>query len=217
MEGVIDTDVLLKSNVYGLFDQLLESIPLSIANFGVLGSTKFVVRNKIKYLNFNRQKGEVIEALNNSLSKLKELEPTMDEIQFASELELMVQKLNVGFDVGESQLCAMVISRKMQCLVTGDKRAIISAESLINSNLDVIFPESKFICLEQCFSWLLKKKSIQPHEVRAKVCSEPGIDQALNICFSCRSPYISPESWMDGLCKYIQCLLSEAPNVLYKR
>ena len=213
MDGAIDTDVLHKASVYGLFEQLLESIPLSIENFCVLASTKFVVRNKIKRSTFNKNKGQITETLNRSLSQMKELEPTKDEILFASKLEFNAQQLNVSFDIGESQLCAIIISRNMLCLITGDKRAIIAAESLFYSELDVKSLESKFICLEQSFSWLLK--IVDPWEVRNAVCSEQNIDRALTICFGCSSSNTRPEAWMEGLNSYIREIRLKAPTVIF--
>ena len=213
MDGAIDTDVLHKASVYGLFEQLLESIPLSIENFCVLASTKFVVRNKIKRSTFNKNKGQITETLNRSLSQMKELEPTKDEILFASKLEFIAQQLNVSFDIGESQLCAIIISRNMLCLITGDKRAIIAAESLFYSELDVKSLESKFICLEQSFSWLLN--IVDPWEVRNAVCSEQNIDRALTICFGCSSLNTRPEAWMEGLNSYIREIRLKAPTVIF--
>ena len=214
MDGAIDTDVLHKACVYGLFEQVLASIPLPVENFCVLASAKFVIRRKIERSTLYTNKSQVADALDYSLSLIKELEPTDDEIQFASELEFVAQQLNVGFDIGESQLCAIVLSRNFLCLITGDKRAIIAAESLFQNVQSLKSLESKLICLEQGFLWLLE--CVDPREVRKAVCSEQSMDRALTTCFCCSSEEIYPDSWKDGLNSYIRDIRSKAPTVTFK-
>ena len=214
MDGAIDTDVLHKASVYGLFEQLLESIPIPIESYCVLASTKFVIKKRIKRLTYNKSEDQIIDALSRYLSQIKELEPTEEEILLASQLEFVAQQLNVSFDVGESQLCAMVTFRNMGCLITGDKRAIIAAELLLHSRLDIRSLESKFICLEQNFLWLLENHD--PQEVRIAVCGEQTMDRALTICFSCSSPDVREKAWREGLNSYIQDLQSKAPTAVFK-
>ena len=213
MDGAVDIDVLYKATVYGFFDQLLESVPLSLENYYVLATAKFVICRKIEKTTFSNDRKQIKAALNSSLARVKVLEPTVGEIELASELEFLANELNVSFDIGESQLCAMIILRNMSCLITGDKRAIVAAESILGHNLRYRAFKSRFICLEQCILWLLGR--VDPLEVREAVCSEPKIDRSLSISFSCNSPDVPSESWTEGLNSYVSDLRSKAPFALF--
>ena len=213
MDGAIDIDVLYKATVYELFDYLLESVPLPLEGYCVLATARFVIHGKIEKTTFSKNRKHIKTALQNSLALVTEIEPTIDELGIASELEFMASKLNVSFDTGESQLCAMLISRNMQCLITGDKRAISAAELMLHHIQSSNVLKSKFICLEQCFLWLLER--FDPLKVREAVCSELKIDRSLSICFSCHSPNVPQESWTEGLNSYVSDLRSKAPSVLF--
>ncbi len=215
MDAVVDVDAIFKLSVYGLFEESLNSIPFQVDKFFTLNSARYVLRDQVSRTVFEKRQRQVSNAIDSSLSLIKEVEPTKKETRFAAELEHIAQKLNVSLDIGESQLCAMVISRKMLCFVTGDKRAIVAAESIYSSELNINNLESKLICLEQIFLWLLDR--FDPMEVRSSVCSEKEVDKALSICFSCASHEISPDSWNEGLNSYISELQSQAPTVIFRK
>ena len=70
MDGAIDTDILHKASVYGLFEQLVESIPIPIENYGVLAAAKFVIKKRIERSTYNKSKDQIVEALNTYISQI---------------------------------------------------------------------------------------------------------------------------------------------------
>ena len=114
-----------------------------------------------------------------------ELEPTEPEAILAADLELMAQTACLAWDAGESQLCAMLITRMVPALLTGDKRAISALERLVALEPRTAGAAGKIYCLEQLVTLALGKLAIDT--VRVAVCRKPIVDRALAICFSCSS------------------------------
>ncbi|MBN9546997.1 MAG: hypothetical protein J0I19_16145 [Alphaproteobacteria bacterium] len=145
---------------------------------------------------------------------IKVIEPTADELALAAALEYEAQKAIVSLDTGESQLVAVTIKRPIDFLVTGDKRAILALEQLLGA-VDVLTAiEGRAVCLEQLVARLLLV--LNPPAVRAGVCSEPSVDTAMTICFSCGRDGTSPPDWHQGLASYVKALRQEAPRILAK-
>lgn len=212
MTAAIDNDILFKGACYGLLFDLISAIPSSAGDVGVLGAAKYVVSSKLRKVRLAQSVGEAAKRLEKVLRTAQVLEPTTDEQRYAAELEAAAQRANLSFDTGESQLCAIVITRAMSRLVTGDKRAIKALEWLLAARGETTKLAGKVLCLEQLLLRLIKGQ--HPKNVRSAVCEEPAVDKALTTCFSCYSPEIGPESWSEGLMSYIGDLRGAAPILL---
>jgi hypothetical protein len=208
----MDNDVLHKTTAYGLFDHIFKTPPMRHEVYGVLGTAKYVVGKKLKKRPPSRGLEAVLVDFNAALQNLRELEPTPEEVETAAYLEYQAQCLNLELDTGESILCAILLARQLNHILTGDKRAIGAVETLTNAQHISINIAAKLICLEQLFFWLVNKHHV--HDIRATVCSERDVDRVLTSCFSCYSPEVPDESCVEGLNSYILDLRQAAPTVL---
>jgi hypothetical protein len=210
----MDNDVLQKTIAYGLFNSILTTIRVRHEVYGVLGTAKYVVSKKLKKNPPSRGLDAVLVDFNAALQDLREIEPTPEEVEAAAYLEYQAQRLDLELDTGESILCAVLLERQLNHILTGDKRAIGAVEALSaaeNISNDIA---SRLICLEQLFFWLVSAHDV--HHVRTAVCSERVVDRVLTSCFSCYSPEIPNESCIEGLKSYIVDLRQTAPTVLAK-
>jgi hypothetical protein len=208
----MDNDILHKATIYGLLNHILDTKQISHEEYGVLGTAKYVVRKKLNKYPPSRDITVVLEEFNASLQNFSELEPIPVEIEIAAQLEYEAQHLNLELDAGESILCAIIISRQLNHILTGDKRAITAIEALINTKNISDQMTAKVICLEQIFKWLLHEHDTQL--IRTAVCSEKNADRAISNCFSCSSPEVQVESCLQGLESYIANLRALAPTAL---
>lgn len=212
MKALVDNDVLIKGSCYGLLDALLSSLPPATGPVGVLGAARFVGLSSIK----KRLKGADAEAARARFLAFVEsanaLEPTGDELRIAADLEYQAQRLQVALDSGESQLCAVLVSRVVPTLATGDKRAIAAIEALRDPCAVLAGAEKKLICLEQLLLRLLKSKSAD--EIRGAICRTPDIDKALSISFCCYSASAPAGACEEALESYIRDLRKSAARVL---
>jgi hypothetical protein len=78
--------------------------------------------------------GMLIRRLDDFLASVELIEPTVEESTLAAEFESLALAAALPLDAGESQLCAVLVSRNLPLLVTGDKRAITALESLVDSD-----------------------------------------------------------------------------------
>lgn len=212
MKAALDTDILLKGVSYGLLFEIIVAIPSNLNDVGVLGAAPFMVRNKLRKASLARPLKKVLGYFENFVEHVTILEPTLDDVIFAAEMEFAAQQANVSLDEGESQLCAIVISRAFSRFVTGDKRAVKAFEQLLENSKELAKLAGKVLCLEQLFLKLISAGN--GVKIRDAVCREPGIDRTLAVCFSCGSPEVGPDSWSEGLKSYIADLRNEAKAVL---
>jgi len=210
--AVVDADIIHKGVVYGLVEEILQSIPIKASKHGVLVATKYVVHNKIRKQILKQDTKIILHRLEQVIGKLDQLEPSPEELNIAAQLEFKAQQLNISFDTGESQLCAIMLARKLPYLLTGDKRAIIAAETIFREHNDFVALKAKMICIEQAFLWLLENNSYG--DIRDRVCIDAGTDKSLAICFSCTSQQTTYKNIQDGLNSYIHSLVKQAPNVV---
>jgi hypothetical protein len=181
--AVVDNDVLIKLACYRLLQDVLAVFGGSVP-IGILGVAKFVVTSNIRGSSSINDRESALQNFVVFLAEVEELEPTDDEINLATELEEAATRAAVGLDFGESQLCAIVLSRAIPMLITGDKRAIAAAE-VIKSNIGRLAElEGKVVCLEQLVLSLTDR--IGHGAIRDRICAEPDIDKSLSICFACR-------------------------------
>lgn len=210
--SLMDNDVLHKTTAYGLFKNILTTSAVQNEVYGVLGTAKYVISKKFKKRPPLRGLDSVMVDFNSGMQHLEEIEPTNEEVKAAANLEYQAQQLNLELDTGESILCAVLLARQLNHILTGDKRAIKAVEALSTGGENAGDFESKLICLEQLFVWLVNEHSV--HNVRTAVCSEKVVDSALTSCFSCYSPEVPDESCVEGLKSYIASLKQDAPTVL---
>ncbi len=211
--AAVDNDVLIKLACYRLLPDVLAAFGGS-GSVGILGLAKFVVTTSIRRSTSINDRGSALRNFQALLVEAEELEPTDDEIDLATELEETATRAAAEFDFGESQLCAIVLSRAIPMLVTGDKRAIVAAE-VMKSEIDRLAElEGKFVCLEQLVLGLTDR--IGHASSRDRICAEPSIDKALSICFACWRGYqTTDDSATDGLRSYIRDMRSSAPTLLH--
>lgn len=206
-DAAVDNDVLLKASCYGLAAALGEG-----RRIAVLGAARFVIAGRIPKLSLNGDAGAACAAALQLIEASVELEPTDDELRFATEIELEAQRGGVALDAGESQLAAAVVARSIPIFETGDKRAIRGFEVLLDDIPRLEGLVAKIRCLEQIVSRCAARDS---EAFADAVCAEPDVDKALSICFRCFSP--RPEGCRldpDGLASYINSLRADAPRVL---
>ena len=115
-------------------------------------------------------------------------------------------------DAGESQLCAVSITRNIPALLTGDKRAISALEHLIDREPRTATLTGKVYCLEQLFTSLLSTTDIGT--LKKAVCRQPIVDRALAMCFSCSTGTTQRDAVLQGLSSYTESLRTVARRVL---
>ena len=171
-----------------------------------------IVPKKLKKHLKARDYETVLVEFNTSINKLAILEPSEGEVALAAQFEFEAQRLNLEFDNGESQLCAILLTRHYRRIITGDKRAINATQSLITNNHISNEISFKLVCLEQVLQWLLKEYGVEL--IRKGVCIEKSLDKAMSNCFSCSSPDTTVESCLEGVESYIADLRKNAPTAL---
>lgn len=210
MKALVDNDILLKGACYGLLTELAAAIP-GEDTIGVLGASKFVITHHLRHYKLNSAAGTAEARLLTFLSSNEVVEPTPEEQELAASLESSAQKLSVGLDVGESQFVAILISRLLPWVATGDKRAIVALERLFDADARLAPIVGKFICLEQLVKRLVTGDL---GALRGAICSEPTVDKTLTICFRCTSSGTAPDAIIEGLESYIGALRADATRVL---
>lgn len=210
--AALDNDILFKGACYGLLERFVAVIPAELHQTGFLGAAPFVLRARLQKVALSKAPEEVLEQLQSLFKMGVALEPTPDETKIAADIEFAAQRNNLGLDAGESQLCAIVITREIQSLITGDKRAIRALESLLLQDERVKILSGKVICLEQLAVRAINEDG--PAAIRNSVCSEIEVDRSLAISFECSNPNPSPDVGLAGLQSYIEDLRKTAKTLL---
>jgi len=211
MTAVVDNDVLFKGACYAELDRLVPGASRD-GVVGVLGSARFVVPKRVGKTSLNGDRTKVLERFFEFLSRAETLEPADDEQKMAADLELAAQQQALNLDTGESQLCAILVQRALDWLVTGDKRGIAAIEALLNIEPRLKPICGKVKCLEQLFAEAVARHG---HAMlRVAVCGEPHIDTALAICFSCKRRIVESAEVREGLLSYVNDLRKRAGRVL---
>lgn len=212
MNTVVDNDVLIKGACYRLLAQFIEAASAEDV-VGVLGAARFVVPKQIAKKCPRRGPALPLADFTAFMQTCSILEPDLQERDLAAVLELAAQRAGLSLDAGESQLCAIVAVRSLASLVTGDKRAIRAAESVLDAEQRFANLAGKLRCLEQIVLTLLTGVRSR-EDLRAAICGEPAIDTALTICFACFSADPPAGAVTAGINSYIRALRSDAPRVL---
>jgi len=206
VDEAIDNDVLLKAVRYCL-TALLWPTERSL---GVLGAARFVVGKRVASLAPGRP--EPAAELELFLERAIVLEPTDEEVALAADLERQAQELALPLDNGESQLAAIVVTRVIALLTTGDKRAIVSLQALLQ-HVPWLQPiHRRCRSLEQLLLGALEDEVFAV--LTAAVCADRDADKALSMCFSCFGGTATSALVEAGLTSYIADLRKAAPDVL---
>ena len=201
MRAVVDNDILSKGASYGLLPHLVTCEVGDGEPVGILGAARFVVAKKISKARLRKGVEAAVAQFTEFIAGAEALEPTESEQQLAAQLELSAQRHSLNFHSGESQLCAIVLTREVPLLLTGDKQAIAAMEQLIDGERALLRLRGRLRCMEQLVCALLGRS--EPGSVRAAICDEPDVDKSLSTCFSCTAAEVSNESIIAGLESYI--------------
>jgi hypothetical protein len=129
----------------------------------------------------------------------------------AADLELAAQRAGLGLDTGESHLCALALSRGIRRLLTGDKRAIVAIEILLDRDSRLSALCGRIWCLEQLVILALGNDSTG--SIRLAICGQPAVDKTLAICSGCRAE-ATKEVMVECLESYLRDLRGRAARVL---
>ncbi|NMN99279.1 hypothetical protein [Antrihabitans stalactiti] len=209
----VDNDVIIKMSCYRLLSELT-ALSDGAYSVGILGAARFVVRQVLARKFGIEDRAAALVEFTTFLADVEELEPTASEIDLATELEELANRQSVGLDLGESQLCAIVITRGFETLITGDKRAIQAAEELKVFCPALESLAGRVVCLEQVIVGISNATGYGTS--RSKVCAERAVDTALSICFSCWNPSLPDDATVARAFRsYIQNLRNAAPTLLH--
>lgn len=205
------TDVLIKAALYDLCETFWR--PRDTAGrLGVLGAARFVVTARVRRATDDPD--ATLARVSLVLAAATTLEPTNGELGLATAIEAAGQRRGLALDAGESQLVAMVIARGIEILETGDKRAIIALEALLDQIEELEPLCGRIRCLEQIIVRCLANR-IAANALAQAICAQAEVDKTLSICFRCYSP--PPQGHAldpDALDSYIRALRDQAPRVL---
>lgn len=210
---LIDNDVLIKCSCYSVLDQLrvASDRPREVA---VLGAARFVVGRYLERRGMIHDRSAAQRRFYEYLSTVIVLEPTVDELRLASDIEEKALLLGLDLDSGESQLCAIAIFRGSSLLLTGDKRAIAGAEKLKASIGGMSLLEGRLVCLEQAILGVAERVGVST--IRVQICAEAAVDKSLSICFECHAFAEGQPLELTGLLSYIRDLRGKASTLLYE-
>ncbi|WP_348731453.1 hypothetical protein [Rheinheimera texasensis] len=210
--AAVDNDVLLKLCIYSLHG-LLRSDPIcGIQDMACLGVARYLLPKIVGKKSTSPSKEVVLQNIDELLAQMAIIEPTQEELELAASFESSANEQNLPLDIGESQLCAIVMNRSWDYLLTGDKRAISAIGALHNTN-KLQGLAGKLICLEQIFLyWLKSNDAFIP--IRECVCAAPECDKALSLSFSCRSQALTLDSCTEGLKSYVRDVRRTANGLL---
>lgn len=210
MKGLLDNDILIKGSCYGLASGLEKAIPGN-GRCGILGAAKYVAPEVVRGLGL-KSAAKALASLVGFLEQCSVVEPDEYERRLAASLESHAQRLALNLDAGESQLVAILLHRTLPFLATGDKRAIASLERLIDVDSQFAAVTGRVLCLEQVVLRLVS--SLGEATLRIAICSEPGVDKTMTICFACHSVKPADGAIPECLHSYLNDLRVQAPRAL---
>jgi hypothetical protein len=211
MRAVVDNDILLKGACYGLLPVFMACVPGDGA-VGILGASRFVVPKMIVRNQLQGNPASATACFAAFVAENEVVEPSGDEQQMAAVLEAVAQQMALNLDAGESQLVAILVFRCLPWMLTGDKRAIVSIERLLDTDTRLKVVAGKIKCLEQLVADALAAGDDE--QIREAICAEPSVDITLSICYSCRSSSAGSVGVTGGLASYIADLSTKASRVL---
>lgn len=206
----VDADVCVKLSAYALLECLPSVLTVAIADVGFLGATPFVV-HKIRITAEPARVAVARAQLNRFFESATRLEPGLDELELAIELETIAAERGLQLDVGESQLAAIASLRSFGAICSGDKRAIAALEVLVCERPVLLNLKSSLICFEVLIGAFCEMKDC--HAIRDAVCGAPATDKALTICFACHRSAVAEADVRSGIQSYVDDVVRKAPTL----
>jgi hypothetical protein len=208
---LLDNDVLSKCAMYSLLDEVAAIFGETLTDIGILGSARFVLTPK-RLKSSSDGPDAAHKRLLDFIGKTQTIEPSEEETALAIVLEKAAIEEDVQLDAGESQLCAVAITRASNWISTGDKRAIKAIETLRSVVTKLKALDHKIICLEMLIAALVKDHG--HGAIRFKVCGSKGADGALEVCFQCHNSEAEAGEIDKGIKSYVNALRRLAPNAV---
>jgi hypothetical protein len=209
----VDNDIVLKVSCYGL-EEVVWPTSGGISAIGILGQARFVVPTWIQKGRMSGDRSAAIARFERVLRAATILEPSPEEVAFAAEIEAAAGRASGGLDSGEAILAAILVSRSLALLQTGDKRAIAAFDEVLDHVPGLERLRSRVACLEQVL-WLLLDRGTPADLIAPAICDEPDLDMALTMCCACSSPGVaSAKAICEGLNNYVSHLRRSAGRVL---
>lgn len=208
---LIDNDVLIKCACYSILDQMAGTSDRHY-DVSILGAARFVVGKYLEKRGVIHDRVAAQRRFQDYLPTVTVLEPSTEELLLASAIEEAAMLLGLDLDSGESQLCAIAVYRNTALVLTGDKRAIASAERLIAVIDDLASLEGRLVCLEQAVMGIVERIGIET--ARILICAEAAIDKSMSICFECHALADGRPLELAGLLSYIRDVRKGAPTLL---
>ena len=212
LSSVIDNDVLIKMARYRLLTSGAFSSITGDAAPGVLSAARFVAEKRIARNAPVERRDDALAEFREFFRRVEILEPSDRELLLALSLEDAAQALGLALDAGESQLVAIVTVRRLERMLSGDKRALIALERLVGTVSELQGSLGVAVCLEQVMACLVAELGVD--ECRESVCADPSADRALSISFSCGLQTAPLDGVLAGLRSYIAALRQQCPRVL---
>lgn len=209
--AAIDTDALLKIAAYRLGGDLLTALA-PLGQPAALGLTHLIAPKQLKRNKRVLDKTGAGAELAKLMAGLGRLEPTDAEVELAAMLAEVAITLDLPLDSGEAQLLAILTTRSLPLILTGDKRAIEATEPVLAAAQKGGQCHGKLACLEQALLTIVAKSG--PALVRSRVCAEPAMDTAARICFGCSSPAFDLDAVVESLGSYIASIRKAAGGTL---
>lgn len=179
-------------------------------SIGVTATTRYVAVDQLRRRASNSS--AAIARLDQYLASAAVLEPNEAELRLAAKFENAGSRSGVALDTGESQLAAIAITRTVPGVVTGDKRAIAAAESLLAGVPELGDLARRVACMEQVMTLVVKR--LGARAVRTRVLAEARVDKAISICFQVTMPSVPNTFEPTGLTSYINSVRVSAPTLL---
>ena len=195
----VDNDVIIKTCVYGVLDNIAEALHRPPIELGILASAVFVLSPVLK-------KREIYPSSLSFFRTVSVVEPSDDEIMLAAAIEEDAMKRNLEVNTGESLFTAIAASRNGR-LVTGDKRAIRGLAALSRHSSPCSSLQCRAITLESTMASLLA--TLEFALVRNAVCTNPRTDLAISACFMCHQGHCSADEVLAALSSYQRSLSAD--------
>lgn len=203
----LDNDLIIKLIRYGLVDPMLSHCDeeADSRRAAVLATAKWVCTTALeRAIGRHGESSLLLQAFEAFLAAVEVVEPSQGELEFAAQLEDLASSNDLPLDAGESVLAAIVASR-LGLMLTGDKRAIVALEALLDEFPALQELAGRVGSLEQAMMTLLVHLGID--EVSDAVQRAPEADKAMKLALT------APPS-IDGLLSYLADLRRRAPRIL---
>lgn len=209
--AAVDTDVLLKIAAYRLADEFV-AVLAPLGETATLGLTHLIAAKQMARKRGVRDGAGAQAELAALLGLLGRLEPDAEEIGLAAEFASVAQARGLPLDAGEAQLAAIVITRGLPLMATGDKRAISALSDLVADEPMRASLVGRLACFEQVLSSIAEL--LGADEMRARICAEPEVDGAMRLACSCGYDDWQPAQFSEACDSFVGAVRAKAGDLL---